>query len=147
MRRRIFLLHSLLLLCFTVTVVPSYGYNEYFIVVVITFSYNGWGRCTATGVIDSTDVVRIPDTVVDDGQTLKVVELSFYGRLPLRHGEVYCPKWLEQISGGCFNYTDIVAIHFQENDYDCRRCNYACLQSRFDHSIVTSKYKSGGYSK
>ena len=116
MRRRIFLLHSLLLLCFMVTVVPSYGYNEYFTVDGITYSYNGWGRCTATGVIDSTDVVRIPDTVVDDGQTLKVVELSFYGRLPLRHGEVYCPKWLEQISGGCFNYTDIVAIHFQENE-------------------------------
>ena len=34
MRRRIFLLHSLLLLCFMVTVVPSYGYNEYFTVDV-----------------------------------------------------------------------------------------------------------------
>lgn len=115
MKRRNFLLHSLLLLCFMLAVVPSYGYNEQFTVDGITYFYNGWGRCTATGVIDSTDVVRIPDKVVDDGQTLKVVELSFNGKLPLRHGEVYCPKWLELISGGCFNYTDIVAIHFQEN--------------------------------
>lgn len=116
MKLKFILLYPLWLLCFIATAVQAHAYNDYFTVDGITYAYDGWGRCIATGVIDSTDVVRIPDTVVDDGQTLKVVELSFYGKLPLRHGEVYCPQWLELIKGGCFNYTDIVAIHFQEND-------------------------------
>ena len=116
MKRRIFLLHSLLLLCFMVTAVSSYGYNEQFVVDGIRYFHLGYGRCQAIGLTDTTEVVRIPDVVYDENQPYRVIEINFGTGLPLRKSVVYCPYWLEYIWPESFRHKDLIAIYFQEND-------------------------------
>ena len=119
MKRRNFLLHSVLLLCFLSTAISSYAsYEEYadFIVDGIAYFTLGYDRCRVIGLTDTVEVVNIPDWVTDDGVKYRVTEIGFGGLAPLRNGVVNCPRWLEQIETNCFRNTDLVAIHFQEND-------------------------------
>ena len=119
MKRRNFLLHSLMLLCFLSTATSSYAsYEEYadFIVDGIAYFTLGYDRCRVIGLTDTVEVVNIPDWVTDDGVKYRVTEIGFGGLAPLRNGVVNCPRWLEQIETNCFRNTDLVAIHFQEND-------------------------------
>ena len=99
MKRRIFLLHSLLLLCFIVTAVSSYGYNEQFVVDGIRYFHLGYGRCQAIGVTDTTEVVRIPDVVYDGNQPYRV-ELNFGKVCPC--AKVWCivPNGLSTLVAG-----------------------------------------------
>lgn len=117
MKRRIFLLHSLLLLCFMVTAVSSFGYNEQFVVDGIRYFHLGYGRCQAIGLTDTTEVVRIPDVVYDENHPYRVTEINFGVGLPLRNSVVYCPYWLEYIWPESFRHKDLVAIYFQENEF------------------------------
>ena len=116
MKLKFILLYPLWLLCFMATAVPSYGYNEQFVIDGIRYFHLGYGRCQAIGLTDTTEVVRIPDMVYDESHPYRVTEINFGVGLPLRNGVVYCPYWLEYIWPESFRLKDLVAIYFQEND-------------------------------
>ena len=117
MKRRNFLLHLLSLLYFMAAAVPSYGYNEQFVVDGIRYFHLGYERCQAIGLTDTTEVVRIPDVVYDEDHPYRVTEINFGTGLPLRNSVVYCPYWLEYIWPESFRHKDLIAIYFQENEY------------------------------
>ena len=77
MKRRNFLLHLLSLLYFMAAAVPSYGYNEQFVVDGIRYFHLGYERCQAIGLTDTTEVVRIPDVVYDENHPYRVTEINF----------------------------------------------------------------------
>ena len=110
MKRRIFLLHSLLLLCFMVTAVSSYGYNEQFVVDGIRYFHLGYEINFGTGLPLRKSVVYCP------------YWLEYIWPESFRHKDLIAIYFQEndsieefKIGGNSFVHTHLREINFPSN--------------------------------